>query len=187
MLTQEKLQDDTRHRLIMAGLIVFGQQGFEGASTREIAAQAQTNIASIAYHFGSKEKLYIAVADYIAGEMSAQIDRFELFLGDSLPLIQSGELPSAQAIVLLKKICRQWIDELFSKRKHHLGWMSFIVREEANATEAFNILYSRGMGRFLSVMANLIGCIKRLPPTDFCVRFEAFALIGLMLSFEHKR
>ena len=57
--------DMTRAALIRAALGLFGKQGFDGTSTREIAAAAKANIGSIAYHFGSKEGLRTAVADYI--------------------------------------------------------------------------------------------------------------------------
>ncbi len=57
--------DETRGALIQAALRLFGRQGFEGTSTRKIAAAANANIGSIAYHFGSKEGLREAAADHI--------------------------------------------------------------------------------------------------------------------------
>jgi len=58
--------DMTRAALVRAALGLFGKQGFDGTSTRAIAAAANANIGSIAYHFGGKEGLRIAVADHIA-------------------------------------------------------------------------------------------------------------------------
>jgi AcrR family transcriptional regulator len=55
----------TRAALIRAGLKLFGANGFEGTSTRDIASLAKANIGSIAYHFGGKEGLRAACADYI--------------------------------------------------------------------------------------------------------------------------
>ena len=40
---------------------VFAAKGFDGASTREIAAAAGVNISSLHYHWESKETLYFAV------------------------------------------------------------------------------------------------------------------------------
>ena len=57
--------DQTRAALVRAALKLFGRQGFEGTSTREIAALAKANIGSIAYHFGGKECLRAACANYI--------------------------------------------------------------------------------------------------------------------------
>jgi AcrR family transcriptional regulator len=36
---------------------LFGEKGFDGTSVRDIAQQAQVNLAMISYYFGSKEKL----------------------------------------------------------------------------------------------------------------------------------
>jgi AcrR family transcriptional regulator len=63
--------EPTRAALVQAALKLFGRQGFDGTSTREIAAEAQANIGSIAYHFGGKEGLRAAVADYIVETVQA--------------------------------------------------------------------------------------------------------------------
>lgn len=55
----------TRTALVHAALRLFGRQGFDGTSTRQIAALAGANIGSIAYHFGGKEGLHAACADFI--------------------------------------------------------------------------------------------------------------------------
>ena len=47
----------TRKALVLAALKLFGPQGFDGTSTREIAAARKANIGSIAYHFGGKDGL----------------------------------------------------------------------------------------------------------------------------------
>jgi AcrR family transcriptional regulator len=51
----------TKARILDAAEEVFAQRGFEGASTREIAARAEVNISSLHYHWASKETLYVAV------------------------------------------------------------------------------------------------------------------------------
>jgi AcrR family transcriptional regulator len=51
----------TKVRILDAAEEVFAQRGFEGASTREIAARADVNISSLHYHWASKETLYVAV------------------------------------------------------------------------------------------------------------------------------
>lgn len=59
-----KLRDvpaSTKARILEAAEEVFATSGFEGASTREIAARAGVNISSLHYHWESKETLYFAV------------------------------------------------------------------------------------------------------------------------------
>jgi AcrR family transcriptional regulator len=53
--------EQSRGRLLHAGLRLFAQQGFAKTSTREIAEAANTNVASISYYFGDKAGLYRAV------------------------------------------------------------------------------------------------------------------------------
>ncbi|XJN84975.1 TetR family transcriptional regulator [Mesorhizobium terrae] len=63
--------DMTQTALIHAALKLFGRQGYDGTSTREIAAAAKANIGSIAYHFGGKEGLRAAVADHIVATIQS--------------------------------------------------------------------------------------------------------------------
>ena len=65
--------EQTRLALVRAGLRLFGQRGFDGTSTRQIAAAAKANIGSIAYHFGGKEGLRLAAADHIVETIRASI------------------------------------------------------------------------------------------------------------------
>jgi len=51
----------TKARILAAAEEVFAAKGFQGASTREIAARAGVNISSLHYHWASKETLYFAV------------------------------------------------------------------------------------------------------------------------------
>jgi AcrR family transcriptional regulator len=59
----------TKARILAAAEEVFAARGFEGASTREIAAAAGVNISSLHYHWESKETLYFAVFEDIYDRM----------------------------------------------------------------------------------------------------------------------
>jgi Transcriptional regulator len=179
--------DDTRHRLIMAGLMAFDQHGFEGASTRNIAASAGTNISSIAYHFGSKEKLYLAVAEYIADEIGAMVDELETDIGDDFVLLKEGRLPRDQAILLLRSLLKNWLADMFLGKEDRQKWSSFLFREQYNPTEAFELLYQKGIGRFLEILAHFFSCIEQKPATDLTVRYHAFSLFGQILALKIER
>lgn len=59
----------TKARLLAAGRRVFAEHGLQNATVREICDLAGANVASISYHYGSKEKLYVAVLqDYVESE-----------------------------------------------------------------------------------------------------------------------
>src|SRR5580704_4184328 len=50
----------SKDALLQAAQTLFGQQGFEGTTIREIGEQAGVDAALIARYFGSKADLYIA-------------------------------------------------------------------------------------------------------------------------------
>ncbi|TNE86263.1 MAG: TetR/AcrR family transcriptional regulator [Deltaproteobacteria bacterium] len=52
--------DETRTRFLDAALRLFAEHGYAGTSTRMLASEAGSNVASLAYHFGGKEGLYRA-------------------------------------------------------------------------------------------------------------------------------
>lgn len=55
----------TREALILAGEQLFGEQGIDGVSLRQInTAAGQRNSSAAHYHFGSKDKLVAAVYEY---------------------------------------------------------------------------------------------------------------------------
>jgi TetR/AcrR family transcriptional regulator len=55
---------DRKHQLLETALDVFSLKGFEGATTKEIAAAAGVTEAIIFRHFPTKQALYTAVLDY---------------------------------------------------------------------------------------------------------------------------
>jgi len=54
---------DSRERILVAALEAFASNGFDGATTREIAASAGVNLGLIQYYFGGKAKLWRAAVD----------------------------------------------------------------------------------------------------------------------------
>lgn len=59
---------DARDRIIEAALTVFAQRGFDGATTRAIAKEADVSSALIHHHFKDKENLWRLVGQRISEE-----------------------------------------------------------------------------------------------------------------------
>ncbi|MCY1008884.1 TetR family transcriptional regulator [Nannocystis pusilla] len=57
--------DERRAALLAAAYATIGDRGLEGLRTREVAARAGVNIATLHYHFGSKEDLVVAVIAHV--------------------------------------------------------------------------------------------------------------------------
>jgi AcrR family transcriptional regulator len=53
--------EETRQEILRAAAEAFAACGFVGATTRAVAARAGVNVATLHYHYGSKEGLYRAV------------------------------------------------------------------------------------------------------------------------------
>jgi len=73
---------ETRERILIAALDAFSSNGFDGAKTREIAAQAGVNLGLIQYHFGGKSKLWRAAVDRAFEELR---EGLKDVVGDSIP------------------------------------------------------------------------------------------------------
>jgi TetR/AcrR family transcriptional regulator, regulator of cefoperazone and chloramphenicol sensitivity len=52
---------DTKRRLLKAGINVFSKQGYDAATTREIARQADVNLCLISRYFDNKLGLFFAI------------------------------------------------------------------------------------------------------------------------------
>lgn len=52
---------ETKAKIIEVARKLFSENGFEGTSIRELAKVAEVNVASINYHFGSKEQLFFHI------------------------------------------------------------------------------------------------------------------------------
>jgi len=64
----------------------FAERGFEGASLREIAADAQATHGLIRHHFGTKEDLWRAVVDYVVGKFEARHSPLLAKIGEADPV-----------------------------------------------------------------------------------------------------
>ena len=58
---QELRSSSTRESILDTAEALFAQQGHDGTSMRQITGAAGVNLASVNYHFGSKESLVQAV------------------------------------------------------------------------------------------------------------------------------
>jgi AcrR family transcriptional regulator len=57
------MASDTKRRILDAAESLMGDKGFNATSMRDITAAAKVNLASINYHFGSKEALLASVLE----------------------------------------------------------------------------------------------------------------------------
>lgn len=100
--TLDELQGDrARHHILDSAIKVFSQKGFEGASLREIARQADINHAMIKYYFGGKEPLWKAAVDFLFQRQLRELDP-EAIVRDS-----AGD-PRRKLRLLCEQLIRYW-------------------------------------------------------------------------------
>lgn len=90
--------DETKLRIIEAAIELFGEQGYDRASTREIATRAGVNAPALQYYFENKEGLYRACAEYIAHFAGMQ---FEPVAEQAWKVLRSGAGTAALIDVFL--------------------------------------------------------------------------------------
>ncbi len=124
--------EDSRARIVAAARRAFADRGYEGASTREIAAAAGANQGLITYHFRSKEKLWKAAVD----SMFADLDRE---LAEAAPLLAQGDVRERLGTLL---------DRLVHFVAHHPDQMRLMVQEGKHDGARMKWLVDRHLRRF---------------------------------------
>ncbi|MFK7995523.1 MAG: CerR family C-terminal domain-containing protein [Granulosicoccus sp.] len=175
-----------RDALIQSGIEVFGQQGYEGASNRELAEAAGVNQALIAYHFDGKEGLYLAVFEFMADRIGRQ---FETLAGEMEAAIEALEYANANP----EDICIRYIEKLMERHVQIFfepqmqSYAKLILREQLEPSKAFNVLYDGLMRRIMNLLTLLIArSIGRREPTD-ADKLSALMLMGQVLVFRAAR
>lgn len=83
---------DTKSRLLKAGIAEFAAHGYRGASLRDIAKRADTNVAAIKYHYDSKAELWRAGVSHLYRALADTIldNEERLSVGSTRDLIRNS-------------------------------------------------------------------------------------------------
>jgi AcrR family transcriptional regulator len=164
-------ENETRQRLIRAGLVLFGAQGLDGVSTRQLAEAAKVNQAAIPYHFGGKEGVYRAVATYLVETMGARLRS----------LAATAMKPGDPDQRLRKLLTGFTLNILEAPDQPSRG--GFIIREQLQPTVAFDILYDGFMKPLQAALSAIVAELEGSSVEDASTVFKAHALLGQVLSF----
>lgn len=175
----------TRDALILAAMTVFGRDGFHATTTRAIAEEAKVNQALIGYHFGSKEGLYLAMFEHIAGQLGQRLGPLVDDIGRLLETsagVDEADLRS-QAEAALVRLAEGML--MLMTRSEYSAWAQLILREQQSPTQAFEILYERFMGRVLALLEQLVRRLRGESAGD--PRLLVVTLLGQLLVFRAAR
>lgn len=175
----KKEEPDAKRRLIQAGLEIFGVYNLEGATTRQLAHRAGVNQAAIPYYFGGKEGLYLAVVEYL---FSTNFTAIQPLVGEIQRRLIAGNLTRSEALESLKTLLSTMLELVLTKGASST-WARIIMREQMQPTQAFDLIYNRGIKRVHETVATLVGKILGKTAGDPKVVFRTHMLIGQVLIF----
>jgi AcrR family transcriptional regulator len=174
--------EDTRTRLLQTALSVFAQRDFDAVSVREIVERAGVNIAAVSYHFGGKQGLYLATAEYLADVMQQRVQ----------PAMQK-QAQSAEN--MSPDVAAEHLEALIDTLLHTLlgdplgdDAAGFILREQLQPTAAFDVLFDRLMQ---PIQMTFQALFLHLHPDRVVNGYEQIllthALMGQILAFRTAR
>lgn len=170
-------RNSTRERLLKASLQTFGHNDYQAVSTRSIVTLANANISAISYHFGGKEQLYLATAEYLAKSLG---NNMHPVMQDIWQQLDSGA----------DFDCRQLLTNLIHALVHDVleGELSahaagFIFREQLHPSPAYDILYRELMEPMQSTFCRLLACALNRDPEEKAMKLMAHALLGQVLIY----
>lgn len=171
--------DRARVRLLEAGLEIFGEKGVDGATVREIAKAAGQNVASIAYYFGSKEKLYLTVMEGLVREIRHRLSD----VASEIEQFRNQMSPSKRDAVRLLKafLGAVYLRVLSQKEAVHIARL--IVREQLGPTAGFEILYTQGFRHLHEALCFLVGTALERDPRERETILRTHMLMGQVYFF----
>lgn len=137
----------TEEKIIDAARKVFTKKGYAATRTRDIAEEADINLALLNYYFRSKEKLFHII----------MVERLDKFFGVIQPVISDENTPLEDK---LERITEKYIDLLLAN--HDLS--IFVLSEIRNAPDTFFNLAHHRQAFFESVLIQQLK--ERKPDTN---------------------
>lgn len=164
--------EGTAADLIDAALRLFGRKGFAATSTREIAAAANTNVASIAYHFGGKNGLRRACGQDVIRRVGAAV-------GPPAPV---ADLTPDRAAGMLEAILRTMAAFLLTRRDAE-DIVPFMLRELAEDGPVLNDIYETMFAPMHRRFCQLWSAATGRPADAERTLLSVFSLIGQLVYF----
>jgi len=168
---------ETRERLIAAGLSLFGERGFDAASTRDIAAAAGLNAPALQYYFDNKEGLYLACLRHVVARIWDSV---------AVPVMAAEQTLRAGAsdAALIAAFCAIQVSLLEISRDADENWFLLVAREQAGLgpPAGFEVMH-HGMRRMKRVQTAIIGRLSGLAGSARECLLREMSMNGQVLYF----
>ena len=174
--------EDTRRRILETALEVFAAEGYEGASTRQLAERAGVNLPAIQYYFGSKEGLFRAVIDSIIERTESHMVSLAVEVHTALANLDTPH------DVLLELLCRmlEAFVSLVTGGPHVEAKRQLFARSEVEDTPGLEQLHESGRHHVFNPCRELTARLLGAASDDHQVELRAMALLGQVTIFCHK-
>lgn len=168
----------TRERLLREAETLFARKGYHAVSVREITDAAGCNLASVNYHFGNKESLYIEVFRSLWMERAAVIrKRFEEKAG-------SGRMESMETVV--RGLAEAFLEGPLTDEERLLH-AQLVIREMIQPTKAFHVVFTMAMKPFLENIAARLRPFLAPGMRDEELILNIFSVFSMVLYFNFAR
>jgi TetR/AcrR family transcriptional regulator, mexJK operon transcriptional repressor len=157
--------DAAKHeRIIAAATDAFLAHGFNAASMDLVARRAKVSKVTVYTHFKSKEALFGAIIDGLAGRLVARINRFAL-----------GDMAPAPA---LRRFGRMYLELALASSS--LALHRVVIAESARVPALGQLIYQNGPRQIVSSLADFLARQRALRLAD--PRLAAEQFLGMVLG-----
>lgn len=168
----------TRERLLREAEILFARKGYHAVSVREITDAAGCNLASVNYHFGNKESLYIEVFRSLWLERAAGIRaRFE-------EKIRNGKPESMETVI--RSLAEAFLEGPLTDEERLLH-AQLVIREMVQPTKAFQVVFTMAMKPFLESIAARLRPFLAPGMSEEELILNIFSVFSMVLYFNFAR
>ena len=164
--------DETRAHIVATAIRVFGDRGYDQASTRDLATEAGVNPPALQYYFGGKEGLHRACAEFIIERASVAVMPALARAHDAIRRRARREASAALYNLLgaLTETTSQPGSETLTR---------FMVRGRTDgAGPAIDMIRERLGTPVFEAMASLIGIVTRRSATSEHTRLQTLLILG---------
>jgi TetR/AcrR family transcriptional regulator, regulator of cefoperazone and chloramphenicol sensitivity len=176
--------EETRARIVNAALRMFGERGFEAASTRDIATSAGVNAPALQYYFDNKEGVYLACVEHI-------VKRVWEYLSDVVAAAERAVAENRSDAELIDAFCtiqEQQAHLMFTSEEAG-DWRLFMARLQSGEgpSAGFQCINQQVSSRMSKVLSSIVGRMLGRPPDDEETLIRSMMLSGQMHVFHFAR
>lgn len=163
------MADETRLRILRTAGPIFAESGFEATTVREICAAAGVNLASVNYHFGSKETLYLETMQFAHRERLLRVPP---------PQWPVDALPEEKLRAFVRTVLTRCLGE------GGVGWETrLLMREMLQPTHACRPLVEEFIRPQFNQLLALLAEVLPASSEQIALHRVAFSIVGQCLHY----